>query len=655
MDEDELRSLVDQRATKRKGEDDVEVEFANRGRDWLTYETFFNQPNFRRTNQQRELGLYTMPIDKTSVYLTSGIPTQMLDLLRSAFFPEIHENDHLLQWSQHTCPWREPCGPPVFTPDTSSGSRGENILHATPRVVLPYNSNDNTSQSNAIGTQEKSPRLQVRLTKLKDTWPCWATASRSCIVDFRPVNPDDTSTPYTWDFLIERRLVSPDLEKEHAKATHFVHAQHPQCVSLKTGVTHVGRVAMRGKKESLATDIFMGSLQSDYIAVTNKHYGHNNVNDEDLVILLELMGISEGGPGSTARGDGVLVRDLSALRTDRIYIPAISIPFLDVRLQKLCRRYEAYPDTEWQDLWERAYAEALGRAKALLLLRYGLMMETPNAQNFLLEFDPSADPPQPTGRLILRDLGDALFVGDVFWALHTTRKTDRSQVASGLSVQDFTLPSVARMYPHLQPHITTKMRLAWHDFSALTKARTVADGASEMSPDPDARSPGWRFHLHIMAKWGLAHAKAFAGALLERWLGQLPSINWKGWLDSYPDPSQYLALNDPFSGMRDKQTALSDWDSIIGADLRNLSDRYIEWEHGLDADLMANLFANSHALDDLRTSAWAKPGDRWDWDAYLSPPQVTPQTSSYRSTTSNTNNPNLDFVQDWDDDDGSNQ
>jgi hypothetical protein len=94
---------------------------------------------------------------------------------------------------------------------------------------------------------------------------------------------------------------------------------------------------------------------------------------------------------------GCLVRDLRVLQDGHYYLPALSIPWVG---RQIARRHgEAFAE-----FWGRSYAEEVGRAKARLLARYGLQFETPNPQNVLVQLDRDLF---PTGRIVIRDLGDA--------------------------------------------------------------------------------------------------------------------------------------------------------------------------------------------------------------------------------------------------------
>jgi hypothetical protein len=95
---------------------------------------------------------------------------------------------------------------------------------------------------------------------------------------------------------------------------------------------------------------------------------------------------------------GFVVRDLRPLQDGHFYLPALSIPWVGRQIAKL-------HGEPFERFWGRHYAEAVGRAKAALLARYGLQYETPNPQNVLIQLDASL---RPTGAIALRDLGDAV-------------------------------------------------------------------------------------------------------------------------------------------------------------------------------------------------------------------------------------------------------
>jgi hypothetical protein len=97
-----------------------------------------------------------------------------------------------------------------------------------------------------------------------------------------------------------------------------------------------------------------------------------------------------------------LVRDLRTFQDGRYRLPALSIPWVG---RQIAWRHGA----DFGSFWAEHYAEPVGRAKARLVVRAGLQFDTPNPQNLLVELDAAL---RPTGRVVIRDLGDANCVTD---------------------------------------------------------------------------------------------------------------------------------------------------------------------------------------------------------------------------------------------------
>jgi hypothetical protein len=113
--------------------------------------------------------------------------------------------------------------------------------------------------------------------------------------------------------------------------------------------------------------------------------------DPALRLVREVISVMV--PGSES---GFVVRDLSPLQDGHYYLPALSLPWQG-------RQIAALHGAGFAEFWARWYAEAVGRAKAKLVLRYGLQYETPNPQNLLIQLRRDL---HPTGVIALRDLGD---------------------------------------------------------------------------------------------------------------------------------------------------------------------------------------------------------------------------------------------------------
>lgn len=104
--------------------------------------------------------------------------------------------------------------------------------------------------------------------------------------------------------------------------------------------------------------------------------------------------------------NGYTIRDLRPLQTGKFhYFPAVSIDSAGDALMQAAG-IEVTNENR-KSFWIKNYVEATGRARALLFLRYGLIQETPNAQNWLIEI--KRDTMQPTGRVVVRDLIDTYY------------------------------------------------------------------------------------------------------------------------------------------------------------------------------------------------------------------------------------------------------
>jgi hypothetical protein len=107
--------------------------------------------------------------------------------------------------------------------------------------------------------------------------------------------------------------------------------------------------------------------------------------------------------------NGYSVRDLTPLQDGHYYLTAFSIPYVGQEILAHLKSQESF-----QTFWGKHYAAALGRAKALFLLRYGLQMNTPNAQNIIVQLDRNFF---PTGKIFLRDTADSRYYEAIAYAL----------------------------------------------------------------------------------------------------------------------------------------------------------------------------------------------------------------------------------------------
>jgi hypothetical protein len=203
----------------------------------------------------------------------------------------------------------------------------------------------------------------------------------------------------------------------------------------------------QSSKAKLEHNSILAALRSAYIREVERKFGYDSFNDPDLLILTEIATVTEVDPdwdkwmfplGKNRKGlekpefgDGYQIRSLRGMKNGKEYFPPLSIPFVAVTGGRLdaaanCEFSQVSPinlvsetvflqvdDPEWQEFWRKHYAEPLGRAKAQILLRYGLQSFGGNSQNFLLEMENGV----PNGRVVFRDMGDYALHDYVLWAL----------------------------------------------------------------------------------------------------------------------------------------------------------------------------------------------------------------------------------------------
>lgn len=193
-------------------------------------------------------------------------------------------------------------------------------------------------------------------------------------------------------------------------------------IKLATNHPHEGKYAV-DKKASVQEDILLARSRSPYINQTEDLIG----TDKDISIVKELAVVVD-----QKTNEGYIVRDLSFLLTpDRFYLPAFSIPYAATELGLSAKSQDRFA------FWQQHYAQALGQAKAKLLLRYGLQMETPNPQNILIELDQNY---KPTGRIMFRDISDMSLVRAVAFAFGA-RKQLAIDLKNGIRNADFLDPN----------------------------------------------------------------------------------------------------------------------------------------------------------------------------------------------------------------------
>ncbi len=581
------------------------INLKNDGFNWLTYETLFNQRPYRKTNQECKLGLYRIPFGKIKIFLRENADDKIVKSLTEFFFPLLNPPD-LSKISKTFWGWKNDSGKNLSAKGTKHSalyiSRSKNNLELGTFAVLPYNYEDNGKGSNAIGTKGIT-NFGTTLGKVKPELKFWKTASRSLVVDLKPLikkKPKGKTwqnikvDSFDWKYaempaveedkigLFERQK---NLKDEHNKNTQFkLSDKSIDPFGLKTGVQYVGWVNQQGvHKDKLEENSIIACLRSDLIVEMDKKAGRKNpASDPDLIIQTELLSITEKDPsGIFEFGDGIQVRDFTVLNREKIYIPPISIPFIGKDFETLSRRFEYVTDKNWRDNWSRWYGESLGKAKAILLLRYGLQMGSPNAQNFLLEFNPpqgSSGTPVPTGRVVIRDVGDMYLHREVLWAKlggkglppqEIQQKTELKTLDSKIiqfECLELTKGSPQEEWRNYVPYETGSIyeksygprgtQFHWNRFSTLSKGSSVYM-PSQLGTDPDAYSKNWQEVLAAMCEWGIAHNKSYVKYIEESLKLKLTTddpqnekhlICW----DDFPKAERYRTLKPDDKDSADK-------------------------------------------------------------------------------------------------------
>jgi hypothetical protein len=208
-----------------------------------------------------------------------------------------------------------------------------------------------------------------------------------------------------------------------------------EAFSLKAPTDYPHRTERQVGKADLSDDIDSALGRTEYIRKMDESLGGT---DDKVEMLGELMTLED-----KASGNGIVVRDLRPLMNGNYFLPALSIPYAGESIAKLNGKTV-------DEFFGKEYAEKLGRAKARLLIRYGIQMETPNSQNMLIEFDRSM---RPTGRLIFRDVSDSFTVRPILEAL---RKDDllMHEVEIGYNPQTFLNPMTNNSFWRLDEDAT---------------------------------------------------------------------------------------------------------------------------------------------------------------------------------------------------------
>ena len=573
------------------------VDISNPDRNWLTYESLFNKDQFRKPCAEFKLELYLIPVNNLTIWLRDELSAADLQTFVNSFFPDF-ETSHINKLANSFWSWKEgfqdffvmsedlhestvAAKDPVlvssgfyFSPRKPAGNRDQLILYQVPYAVLPYNRYDNEATSRAIGTQNYPGSNLLRVRDSDEyKWSAWKTASRSCVVRLpaAPVKPKGQLWKNGRPDSIARNFENWTYSAEHRGTGYKTFKSNPYSLpgridhrdfSLKTGVEFVGDENQGGlNHKDVIGDWLIGCLRSDYITKINKDLRPPSA---DLIILTELITITEKDSRSlsTFSGkmdykEGIQIRDISPLKKDHIYLAPLNVPFVDTELKEFKTEYFFFDEDRekdkskreaWHQFWKYAFAAALGRAKALFLLRYGLQILNPNQQNFLIEFKIEDGSPRPTGTIVFRDLNDASLHREVIWALFDgpgEPPADKHRLAelSPPTVKfEFDPQLMRKQFPNQDDQETgttgamfgpAGTQFLWQRFSSfgnITKpAKGVGDNVKLL-----------RNILFAMSDWGMAHDKSYISCVESHFGVNFRRIDWY----RYPNSSRLKFITD---------------------------------------------------------------------------------------------------------------
>ena len=171
--------------------------------------------------------------------------------------------------------------------------------------------------------------------------------------------------------------------------------------SIKTGTDHPRGSKSFYSEEDMNKIVMDNTVEMGKVRMQVVSQVDQSMKPPDILVLAKKVAVIETLPDLKIKGQfgfrpgGYMVRNLDFLKNQNAYyIPAFSLPTVGLAIAKK-------KGVEFSKFWNKHYAEALGRAKAQFLVKYGLIMTCPHAQNILIEVDLNF---MPTGRIVIRDL-----------------------------------------------------------------------------------------------------------------------------------------------------------------------------------------------------------------------------------------------------------
>lgn len=380
--------------------------------DWITWETLGNSdPKFQKGDVAMKLGLWRSDYVELCRAGTQALAAPHGGGVLGAGWVRIH-TIRGFDYRPHAALIKTFL--PFMTIDNAGNlvdpltqAGGDQVAVGSIFVVLPYNYDDNSARSAALGTTFQD----IIGARIEATLERWSTASRSSLARVKdngvpagsvyvyqprentwPWRPKRESKDHIFGTNIEVKprdsRFSKTLKSERSPEKHFY--------TVKSGVQYVGSEdqGLTNNKWRIK-DTVLAMKHSELIHTVSKGLKPNTLETRYQLDILNVQ-------LNTGEWDGFQVRDIGA-RKDEIWFPALAIPGSG----KAFALSWAGQQTAWSTFWKDNFATPLGRGKAEMLAFFGLQHQTSNAQNMVIAFNTELRGPK-SKCLILRDLGDTL-------------------------------------------------------------------------------------------------------------------------------------------------------------------------------------------------------------------------------------------------------
>ncbi len=309
------------------------------------------------------------------------------------------------------------------------------------KQLILWENRDNVAEFRNESSEVDVKSVQVEANRLEIDWidTSEAVSEQFSLSErmFRwPRHPFNTSNRVP--FLEIDKFVKHDLKAHTSASRSLFFFLDKEFYSIKMPTNYPRKGVFQGVdqedqqgKDLMQAVVARSPIYSRHVKAVQKAIGPGR----DLIVLGELLAVKE-----PTFGNGFLVRDYRPLQnTGHYYLPAFSIDFVGQKIARYCSGNPKASQEEIDKYWLDHYGVAVGRALITLQVHYGLSNATPNAQNWLIELNGGSL--CPTGRLVLRDLGDSAVLQPMAEAHASTRIGDPNLISAvsalGQTSRDF--------------------------------------------------------------------------------------------------------------------------------------------------------------------------------------------------------------------------